>query len=99
MFLQSKSTATYTFELRIPIARIGSYLLNDELLSNSSNQNQYIRSIILDAIDRMVMQSDFRDVYYGVQSREFNSRKDVTVLGNVLLQVEYLKLINSCICI
>lgn len=78
----------------MPITRVGSYLLksNDELLSDSLNQNRYLRSIIVDAIDRMVMQSDFRDVYYGAQSKEFNSRKDAAVLGSFLLQVMSLKL-------
>lgn len=78
----------------MPITRVGSYLLkfNDEPLSDSLNQNRYLRSIIVDAIDRMIMQSDFRDIYYGVQSKEFNSRKDAAVLGSFLLKVMSLKL-------
>lgn len=82
-------TATYTYEMQIPITRVGNYLLkfSDEFLNNSSSQYRHLSSIILDAIDRMVMQSDFRDVYYGIQSKEIYSNRDGAVLGCFLLQV------------
>jgi len=75
--------------MRVPASRVGSYLLkfNNEFLNSSSSQYRHLSSIILDAIDRMVMQSDFRDEYYGVQLKEFHSDSDGAVVGNFLLQV------------
>ncbi|XP_064537619.1 mucin-3B isoform X3 [Drosophila montana] len=89
MFPDRPCKPTYTYELQIPITRVGNYLLkfSDEFLNNSSSQYRHLSSIILDAIDRMVMQSDFRDVYYGVQSKEIYSNRDGAVLGCFLLQL------------
>ncbi|XP_034477180.1 uncharacterized protein LOC117783719 [Drosophila innubila] len=80
---------TYTYEMSVPASRVGSYLLkfNHEFLNNSSSQYRHLSSIILDAIDRMVMQSDFRDEYYGVQLKEFTSANNGAVIGKFLLQL------------
>ncbi|KAL7726756.1 hypothetical protein ACLKA6_001480 [Drosophila palustris] len=80
---------TYTYEMSIPASRIGSYLLkfDQAFLNNSSSQYRHLSSVILDAIDRMVMQSDFRDEYYGVQLKEFTSASDGAVIGKFLLQL------------
>ncbi|XP_051862217.1 uncharacterized protein LOC127565783 isoform X1 [Drosophila albomicans] len=80
---------TYTHELHIPTNRIGSYILNfnQEFLNASSNQFRYLSSIILDAIDRMIMQSDLRDEYYGVRLKKFSASTNDGIIAQLLLQL------------
>ncbi|XP_032597908.2 uncharacterized protein LOC6570280 [Drosophila grimshawi] len=89
MFPDRPCKPTYTYEMRIPTSRVGSYRLkfSTELINNSSSHYRHLSSIILDAIDRMVMQSDFRDVYHGVQLKEFYASNDNVVMGHFLLQL------------
>ncbi|XP_022217475.2 uncharacterized protein LOC111070827 [Drosophila obscura] len=67
MFPDRPCKPTYTYELQMETLRVGNYILkfNDGLKSNASNEYRHLSGIILDAVDRMIMQSDFRDVYHG----------------------------------
>lgn len=69
--------------------RVGSFVLkfNDDFLNQSTSQYRHLKTIILDAIDRMIMQSDFRDIYYGVKLQQFIADKQGSVMGIFLIQV------------
>lgn len=69
--------------------RVGSFVLkfNDDLSNQSTSQFRHLKTIILDAIDRMIMQSDFRDIYYGVKLQQFIEDKRGSVMGIFLIQV------------
>lgn len=69
--------------------RVGSFVLNfiDDFSNQSTSQYRHLRTIILDAIDRMIMQSDFRDTYYGIKLQEFIADKNGSVMGKFLIQV------------
>ncbi|XP_023158995.1 uncharacterized protein LOC105664975 [Ceratitis capitata] len=66
--------ATYTYTLRIPASRIGDHKLHYERLlrDNTTNDYKQLSTITKEAVDRLVMQSDFRDIYHGVQLTAFS---------------------------
>ncbi|KRF99817.1 uncharacterized protein Dwil_GK13615 [Drosophila willistoni] len=91
MFPDRPCKPTYTYELNLQTNRVGTYQLqfSDTLKGNSSNEYRHLSSIILDAVDRMVMQSDFRDIYHGVQLKSIDTDNEVskTIVGKFLLQL------------
>ncbi|XP_033237261.1 uncharacterized protein [Drosophila pseudoobscura] len=80
---------TYTYEMQMETLRVGNYILkfNDGLKSNVSNEYRHLSGIILDAVDRMIMQSDFRDVYHGVQLISIAANKKDNIISKFLLQL------------
>lgn len=68
-------TATYTYTLHLAISHLESESLHyDDVLQNpSSPKYAHLMETVHDAIDRMVMQSDLRDIYHGVQIAGFTT--------------------------
>ncbi|XP_068152890.1 uncharacterized protein [Drosophila tropicalis] len=91
MFPDRPCKPTYTYELNLQTNRVGTYqlLFSDTLKGNSSNEYRHLSSIILDAVDRMVMQSDFRDIYHGVQLKSIDTDNEIgkNIVGKFLLQL------------
>ncbi|XP_033150535.1 uncharacterized protein LOC108607323 [Drosophila busckii] len=89
MFPDRPCKPTFTYELQMAVIRVGNFLLKfkKEFTIKTSSQYRQLTSIILDATDRMVMQSDFRDVYYGVQLKSVEAGRAGQILGSVLLQL------------
>ncbi|XP_053968779.1 uncharacterized protein LOC128870209 [Anastrepha ludens] len=73
MFPDRSCKPTYTYTMHIQTDRIGNYkLLYDSTLDdNSTNHYKQLATFAKEAIDRMVMQSDFRDIYHGVKLTKF----------------------------
>lgn len=67
----------------------------DEKLSNNNSMEHFrLRSAIHEALDRMVMQSDLRDVYHGVHVNTFEpAKKSQGLVNKFYLQVIKLKII------
>lgn len=65
--------ATYTYELHVDLERIGKDKLrfNQELGNENSTEFSRLTSQVHDSIDRMVMQSDLRDIYHGVHVNSY----------------------------
>ncbi|XP_017489377.1 PREDICTED: uncharacterized protein LOC108377602 isoform X2 [Rhagoletis zephyria] len=73
MFPDRPCKPTYTYAMRIQTERIGNYMLlyNSALGDNSTDEYMQLATITKEAVDRMVMQSDFRDIYHGVKLTTF----------------------------
>lgn len=68
-------TATYTYTLRLAVSQLQSQSLKyeDALRNPSSPKYAHLMQVVHDAIDRMVMQSELRDIYHGVHVAGFNN--------------------------
>ncbi|CAH1959296.1 unnamed protein product [Acanthoscelides obtectus] len=69
MFLDRPCLPTYTYDLQLTLDRMGKeplYFTPDMATPNSTEFMRYARPI-REALDRMVMQSDLRDIFHGVE--------------------------------
>ncbi|XP_050339539.1 uncharacterized protein LOC126765907 [Bactrocera neohumeralis] len=73
MFPDRPCKPTYTYQLSLRIDHFGDFkLVYDHVLDdNSTNEYKHLATITKEAINRMVMQSDLRDIYHGVQLSTF----------------------------
>ncbi|KAK9887687.1 hypothetical protein WA026_000009 [Henosepilachna vigintioctopunctata] len=88
MFSDRPCNPTYTYTLEIELDRLARKKLTyNENLSNT-NTSEYARlaSSTHEALDRMVMQSDLRDIYHGVHVHSFKPGKS-GVLNSFYLQL------------
>lgn len=73
------------------VERIGNYPLQyiNELKDNKTEYYKQLTQLVKNALDRMVMQSDFRDAYHGAEVTQFgeNSKIHHGILVDVVLQV------------
>lgn len=67
-------TATYTYSVKLALGSQGNERLefHENLSDNSSKEYQALAVATHEGINRMVMQSDLRDVYHGVHITGFN---------------------------
>lgn len=65
--------ATYTYNLKVTLDRIGKDQLHYFEDLGDSNSTEFIKfsQATREALDRMVMQSDLRDIFHGVQVHTF----------------------------
>lgn len=63
------SIATYTYTIRLGILRNDDEILKyrPSLQNSASPRTSHLFETVHDALDRMVMQSDIRDIYHGVR--------------------------------
>lgn len=76
--------------MKIGLGRNGKDRLNyDESLSNKQSQNySMLQKITHDGVDRMLMQSDLRDIYHSVDIIGFNSSRPANgVVGKMFVQL------------
>ncbi|XP_044736868.1 uncharacterized protein LOC123298838 [Chrysoperla carnea] len=73
MFPDRPCKPTYTYRMKIALARHGKERLRyvDKLNNENSNEFTKLAQATHDGLDRMVMQSDLRDVYHGVHVDSF----------------------------
>lgn len=85
MILGKSITATYTYTLRLAVSQLQSQSLKyeDALRNPSSPKYAHLMQVVHDAIDRMVMQSELRDIYHGVHVAGFNN---ITTRSNATTQ-------------
>ncbi|XP_018791062.1 PREDICTED: uncharacterized protein LOC108970245 isoform X2 [Bactrocera latifrons] len=78
MFPDRPCKPTYTYQLSLHIDHFGDFkLVYDHVLAdNSTNEYKHLATVTKEAINRMVMQSDLRDIYHGVQLSTFTSIYD-----------------------
>lgn len=97
-------TATYTYTINVPLVRHGSDKLKFEeaLTKNTSPKYTHLSGIVHNGLDRMVMQSDLRDIYHGVHVVEFkngstkrHSENDQLADGSGINSVFYLQLSDN----
>lgn len=82
--------ATYTYGVTVHLEQYGKQKLrfDDDLKNPDSTKYSRLAAATQDALDRMVMQSDLRDIYHGVHINSFKSTPDGTgLLNNFYLQV------------
>ncbi|KRK04789.1 uncharacterized protein Dyak_GE14527, isoform B [Drosophila yakuba] len=89
MFPDHPCKPTYTYEMRIQANWAESHLLkfSNKRKSNFSIEYRNISKILLEAADRMVMQSDYRDIFHGVQLLTALTQTKKTLLITYLLQL------------
>ncbi|XP_070074099.1 mucin-3B isoform X4 [Drosophila takahashii] len=89
MFPDRPCKPTYTYEMKIQTNWTGKHSLkpSDTISSNSLFENSYIYQMLLEAADRMVMQSDYRDVFHGVQLRSVLADEKDKLTVKFLLQL------------
>ncbi|KAK5640711.1 hypothetical protein RI129_009258 [Pyrocoelia pectoralis] len=69
MFLDHPCKPTYTYSIKLVLDRNGKGKLrfNESLSDKNSTEFHRLARLTYEGLDRMVMQSDLRDVYHGVQ--------------------------------
>lgn len=81
--------------MKIGLDRYGKekLLYKDKLTDQNSTEYARLATVTHDALDRMVMQSDLRDVYHGVSVNSFekDAQNPRTLLNNFNLQVSFIK--------
>lgn len=75
--------ATYTYSVKLALGAQGHEPLqfHENLSDNSSKQYQALALATHEGINRMVMQSDLRDVYHGVHINGFQPVDITTIKG------------------
>ncbi|XP_036234189.2 mucin-4 [Bactrocera oleae] len=73
MFPDRPCKPTYTYQLSLRIDHYGDFKLfyDHSLADNSTDDYKHLATVTKEAINRMVMQSDLRDIYHGVQLSTF----------------------------
>ena len=81
--------AVYTYIMKIGLSRHGKErLAYDESLSDHKSSNySELETITHNGIDRMLMQSDLRDIYHSVKVIGFNSSANGNLIGKVYVQL------------
>nr|CAD7393626.1 unnamed protein product [Timema cristinae] len=90
MFLDRPCKPTYTYNMRIPLDRLGKEKLKyqESLEDVSSPHHRQMSEVTREALDRLVMQSDLRDIYHGVEVSRFTpSTKPDGVMVNFYVQL------------
>lgn len=69
--------ATYTYVMRVPLERQGvdEIRYTDSLADRTSPSHQQLTEAARDGLDRMVMQSNLRDIYHGIVVSGFEPAK------------------------
>ncbi|XP_031622418.1 uncharacterized protein LOC116340210 isoform X2 [Contarinia nasturtii] len=92
MFLDRPCKPTYTYTLHLAVSQLQSQSLKyeDALRNPSSPKYSHLMQVVHDAIDRMVMQSELRDIYHGVHVAGFNNitRANSTQTGSSKMSAE-----------
>ncbi|KAL3274219.1 hypothetical protein HHI36_015631 [Cryptolaemus montrouzieri] len=88
MFPDRPCNPTYTYSLEINLDRIGRRKLtyNDNLGNSNTSEYARLAGSTREALDRMIMQSDLRDIYHGVHLNSFKSGKS-GLINNFYLQL------------
>jgi hypothetical protein len=92
-------TATYTYSMKVGLARHGKETLHygSSLEDTTSSYYQQLSEAAREGLDRMVMQSDLRDIYHGVVVNGFQpAHQGDGVTVNFYVQV--CKLLKPDIC-
>ncbi|XP_076265189.1 uncharacterized protein LOC143199309 isoform X1 [Rhynchophorus ferrugineus] len=93
MFPDRPCNPTYTYSLNVTLDKIGQTLLkyNDKLGLENSTEFVVLARKTHEALDRMVMQSDLRDIYHGVHVMSFypnaDSENDAGIVSQFYLQL------------
>ncbi|KAJ6644596.1 Transmembrane matrix receptor MUP-4 [Pseudolycoriella hygida] len=103
MFPDRPCKPTYTYTINLPLVRHGKEKLKFEeaLTKSTSPKYTHLSSVVHDGLDRMVMQSDLRDIYHGVHLIEFKNGsthrhpEDQQADGNGITSVFYLQLSDN----
>lgn len=93
-------TATYTYSVTVGLETYRSQKLRfeDDLKNPESTRYARLAAITHDALDRMVMQSDLRDIYHGVHINDFKPAPDKNgLLNGFYLQVRFFLIRYFCI--
>lgn len=74
MFPDRPCKPTYTYKLKVNLTHLGKERLRYDPLLEDSGTGEYTRlaKAAHEGVDRMVMQSDLRDIYHGVQVKGFH---------------------------
>ncbi|GJQ72172.1 hypothetical protein Trydic_g3264 [Trypoxylus dichotomus] len=91
MFPDHPCKPTYTYTMKIGLDKYGKEKLfyKDKLADQNSTEYIRLMAITQEALDRMVMQSDLRDIYHGVAINGFerDDQNVNTLLNNFNLQL------------
>ncbi|XP_031352970.1 uncharacterized protein LOC116177929 isoform X1 [Photinus pyralis] len=84
MFLDHPCKPTYTYSVKLVLDRNGREKLryNDSLSDSNSTEFNRLARLTYEGLDRMVMQSDLRDVYHGVKVHGYEPFGRDGVLAN-----------------
>ncbi|KAF5289725.1 hypothetical protein FQA39_LY03642 [Lamprigera yunnana] len=93
MFPDRPCKPTYTYKIKVILERNGKEKLsfNKSLSNTNSTEFNRLSGITHEGLDRMVMQSDLRDIYHGVQVQNY----DKTLADDGLLNNFYLQLSDN----
>lgn len=75
--------------MKIALSQLGKDKLRFEqaLADKSSTRYARLAQASHDGLDRLVMQSDLRDIYHGIQINGFEPHKDTGVVNDFYVQV------------
>ncbi|GLV34887.1 uncharacterized protein CBL_09367 [Carabus blaptoides fortunei] len=89
MFPDRPCKPTYTYRMKIALSRFGKEKLKfkENLADPTSPQYTRLADATHEGLDRMVMQSDLRDIYHGVQVSGFEPTNDEGLINNFYVQL------------
>ncbi|XP_024082315.1 mucin-17 isoform X2 [Cimex lectularius] len=90
MFPDRPCKPTYTFRLSIPLERLGPEKItySPTLLDTNSTDYQALSEATKEGLDRMIMQSEIRDVYHSLQITGFKpDNKEDNAMANFYIQL------------
>ncbi|KAG5683804.1 hypothetical protein PVAND_013068 [Polypedilum vanderplanki] len=89
MFPDRPCKPIYTYIMKIPLNRIGREKLSfDPSLENKTSSNYTnLQETTYNGVDRMLMQSDLRDIYHSVEVIGFNKSKENGITGKLFIQL------------
>uniref|UniRef100_A0A0A9Z5Z8 63 kDa sperm flagellar membrane protein n=1 Tax=Lygus hesperus TaxID=30085 RepID=A0A0A9Z5Z8_LYGHE len=78
MFAERPCKPTYTFSMQVPLERVGEEKIRftNGLMDASTSVYQHLAEATKEGLDRMVMQSDLRDVYHGLSVTGFGKNNN-----------------------
>ncbi|XP_050309417.1 uncharacterized protein LOC126745565 [Anthonomus grandis grandis] len=90
MFPDRPCNPTYTYSLNITIEKVGKYPIKYSEKLSKENSTEFVKTArkVHEALDRMVMQSDLRDIYHGVHVTAFYPKQNANgVISKFYLQL------------
>lgn len=82
-------TATYTYSMHVPLERLGKEKINysQYVMDVNSQTYQTLIDATKEGLHRMVMQSDLRDIYHGIEVTGFNHKERDDIVADFYIQV------------
>ncbi|XP_073985317.1 uncharacterized protein isoform X2 [Rhodnius prolixus] len=89
MFPDHPCKPTYTYSMHVPLERLGKEKINysQYVMDVNSQTYQTLIDATKEGLHRMVMQSDLRDIYHGIEVTGFNHKERDDIVADFYIQL------------